>query len=616
MEAPGPRAAEARLVEEVLAAHAARVARLRSGDLAALRAPLRVVVPSRSLREHLATQLVRAAGRSLVGVAVQTHTALALETLARAGRSAPRGAALVPVLVRRHAAREPALADWLDGLDDGYGVVEASVRDLLDAGFADWVAEPFAEAIDELAAAGALDRAVAARARAVGAVAKATLASLAEAGLGHRSALLVEAREALQASPDPGALLPTAGLWLHGYADVTGLAGDWLEALVRAFGGCVLVDVPPDPADPERREERYSERFRDRFRALVSRVETAPLAPAPAISLLHAPGTEAELRAVAARVRALLDEGAPPETIGVVAPRLDAVRGALEAQLGRLGIPFSVTGVGAGPGPTARRVAALLELLADGPRTTIDTWLAAHGGREGADADLRIALHVLGAGRLEGLAQLDLGARLGPDAASLPLPVRRGGPPAGDGAADGEEEEANGEPAAAERARSTSRRRHVARARLEAVRARAAELVRELAEWPDVARFADHAERLRTLVERRLGWRLERFDRSGRPGRSECAPLLEALASLANELPADLPLARDELVPVVAAALEDAAEGRLGGEGAGVQVLTVTAARGRCFAHLFLIGLNRDALPRAPVDDPVLPDAVRERLST
>src|SRR5690606_32637751 len=111
---------------------------------------------------------------------------------------------------------------------------------------------------------------------------------------------------------------------------------------------------------------------------------------------------------------------------------------------------------------------------------------------------------------------------------SLPLPVRRGGPPAGDGAADGEEEEANGEPAAAERARSTSRRRHVARARLEAVRARAAELVRELAEWPDVARFADHAERLRTLVERRLGWRLERFDRSGRPGRSECAPLLEA----------------------------------------------------------------------------------------
>jgi len=598
--APGPRAAERRLLEEVLAAARAREERLRAGDLSALRAPLRVVVPSRSLREHLAARLVAAAGRSLLGVAVQTHPALALEALARAGRAAPRGDALAPVFVRRHAAESEALRRWLGDLEDGYGIVEGAVRDLLDAGFEPAGEDALADAIEAAVASGELGADTAGRARAVAEAALRTLASLADAGLGHRTSLLVEARDALQAAEDAQALLPTAGLWVHGYADATGLVSDWLEVLVRTFAGRVLLDLPPDPADPARREERYAGSFRQRMGGATGGEQAVvALADAPALSLLQAPGTDAEVRAVAARVRLLLDRGVAPEAIGIVTRRLEPYRGALHAQLGRLSVPFSAIGGGAGPDASTRRAAALARLLEEGGEAPVDAWLAADAGPHGTDVDLRIGLHVLGAGRLGRLARLDLAARLG-EATSLPLPVRRGGAPE-----DAGEEAAAPDEAAAPAARARNRHRHVARAALEEARARAAALLERLEGWPARARFDAHLARLQGLVAQDLAWR------ALRPG---CAALLEALEVVGREIPPGLALAREELVLLVADALGEAAEGPLGGAGAGVQVLTVTAARGRSFEHLFLLGMNRGAFPRAPTDDPVLPDALRWRL--
>jgi hypothetical protein len=201
--AAGPRAAEARLLADVVAAAQRREEQLRAGDLEALRQPLRIVVPSQSLRRHVAARLVAHAGRSLLGVQVQTHVALALEALARAGVAVPAGGALVPVLVRRHAAREPVLAHWLGELDDGYGIVDAAVRDLLDAGFDAASAEAFDEAIAAVRAEDELSAAAVARAQAVGRVALQTLAALEQAGLGHRTALLAHARDALHAPGTP-----------------------------------------------------------------------------------------------------------------------------------------------------------------------------------------------------------------------------------------------------------------------------------------------------------------------------------------------------------------------------------------------------------------------------
>src|SRR5690606_5080544 len=197
------------------------------------------------------------------------------------------------------------------------------------------------------------------------------------------------ARAALESRGEPGALLPTAGLWVHGYADATGLVSDWLEALVRGFGGRVVVDVPPDPADPARRETRYTDTFRERIAGAVAGTEAVAAEPAePALALLRAPGTDAEVRAVAARVRALLDQQVSPEAIGIVARRLEPYRGALQAQLHRLGVPFSAIGAGAGPDAATRRAGALARLLEEAGEAPVDCWLAAEAGPRSAPTAL------------------------------------------------------------------------------------------------------------------------------------------------------------------------------------------------------------------------------------
>src|SRR5687768_107575 len=102
--AAGPLALEALLLEDL---ERERL-RLRE-DPRALARPLAIVVPSHSLRLHLAAVCVRASGGALLGVRVATLHELALEVLERAGRPVPRGSSLFAALVRRRAADEPAL---------------------------------------------------------------------------------------------------------------------------------------------------------------------------------------------------------------------------------------------------------------------------------------------------------------------------------------------------------------------------------------------------------------------------------------------------------------------------------------------------------------------------
>ncbi len=612
--AAGPRAAEARLLDEVARAARAREEQLCAGDATALRRPLRIVVPSLSLRRHVAARLVAHAGGSLLGVQVQTHVALAFEALARAGWPAPRGSALIPVLVRRHAAAEPVLARWLGELDDGYGIVDGAVRDLLDAGFDAASAEAFEEAIAAVQAEDELSATAVARAQAVGRVALQTLAVLAAQDLGHRTALLARARDALHGpGASPEALLPTAGLWVHGFADATGLVVEWLEALVRAFSGRVVVDVPADPAAPERREDRYAKEFCDRLRDATGGEEAIDAPPgiaAPAaIALLRAPGSAAELRAVAARIRARLDAGDAPESIGIVAPSFEPYRAALAAQLGRLGIPFSCDGVSAGPDAATRRITALGRVLADGAAAPMESWLDADGRPDAADPDLRVALHALGAGRLGQVAALDLDAALG-DPDSLRLSVRRGG-------AVGEGGAAHSEPDTDEDQRATAaarnRRRRVSRGRLEEARTRAEAALAALGRWPDAAPFAAHVEALRALLDGPLAWRSEQPDEAS-ASQTDGDGGLAPIDALAREIPEDFELTREEATELFVAALADASQSSVGGAGAGVQVLTFTAARARTFARLFVLGMNRGVFPRVASDDPVLPDALRARI--
>jgi RecB family exonuclease len=618
----GARAAEALLLErlEVDLAAAAREPRL-------LARPVRVVVPSRSLSTHLAARLVARRGRGLAGVNVQTLYGVACEILERAGEPVPRGTLLFEVLAERAARAEPALARGLEGLVDGYAGVFGTVRDLLDSGFE----RAHAEAVDEFLAAlgpGVAARAPVERARALVRVAARVESEGLRLGVGRASHLFRRAAELV--AIDPERFLPARVLYVHGFADATGLATDLLTAFLRRPAARLLLDRPPDPvapselgpdSRPEVWEAAFTERFTERLALLGVRFEESRPRTAPPerarLARLEAAGTEAEVRGVALRIAALLDAGVRPEGIGVVARDLVPYRLALGRHLGRLGIPFSGLGTRGAVEPGGRRAAALLELLRRREETPCDRWLDAAvslpgslggerlrltaGGRR--RIDLRLAVRALGAGRLRDLAALEPAAlaRLLRKDGRYPLPIRQGLRTRLPGREEeGEDEGEGAEAPAASRATA----RTVAGEEIERAAVAARALCRRFAEWPETAPAGEHLAQTAALLAEDLGWTAKAPD-----------PVALARARMEREIPPGFRLHFAELRLLFARALAEAGRAPLGGRGGGVQVLSVTEARSRTFEHLFLIGMNRDLFPRTVREDPLLPDSLRAILA-
>jgi len=386
--------------------------------------------------------------------------------------------------------------------------------------------------------------------------------------------------------------MPARAVLVFGFAEATGLASDLLEALARHRDARFLLDQPPDPAEPGTPDlgVAFTERLRERLEGVAGRaIEAAmPGVTAGEIELLEAPGPLAEARAAAERIRLLLDAGVPPERIGVVARDLADFQHPVAQQFGRLAIPFSAPGAPGLAGTTVRLVTGLLEVLGQGEAATLDAWLAARSGPAREEADLRLALRAAGAGRLGDVAAIDAGA-LADGADSVPLPVRVG-------VATVEEEEG---------AVRVKPRRRLAARRLEAAVREAGMLCETLRQAPGPARGARHFDWLRELIGDRLGWR------SDDPAAEAVAGALEALE---RELPAEERLEREEFVTLVRAALAETGREPLGGKGGGVQVLGAMDARGATFAHLLVLGVNRDSFPRVAREDPLLPDRVRRAL--
>ncbi|HEY0511948.1 MAG TPA: PD-(D/E)XK nuclease family protein [Thermoanaerobaculia bacterium] len=606
--AHGARAAETLLLER-LDALLAEVRR----DPSLLARPVRIVVPSRSLRLHVAAALVRRRGRSVAGVAVQTLFGLASEILERAGEPVPRGALLLDVLAQRAARAEPPLRRGLEDLADGFAAVTGTVRDLLDAGL-----EPIhAEAAEEaLAADGPLaaGKAAVERARALVRSAARVEAAMDELGLGRASTLLRRAAERIET--DAGEALPSRSILVHGFADATGVATDLIQALLRRCGAWLILDHPPKPEAPEGEgfEREFTARFAERL-TLSGGVQSAAPASGVAASRIEAfeaVGADAEAREVARRARALLDGGARPEGIGIVARDLDPYRFALRRHLGRLGIPFSGVGETGALEPAGRRAQALLELLRDGEAVPSDRWLdavaalpeGAHSpalrpGRAGGWVDLRLAFAALGAGRLRDATELRLEEVL--KKGSYALPIRQGLQTVGE---DGDNpEDGGGEGVRTNEAHA--RRRRIPGALIRAAVRAARRTQDRLASWPAEAAAADHLARLRSLLTADLGWDLDA---------EEAGAVRGALAELEREVPPRFRLERDELRLLLEDVLESAGASALGGRGGGVQVLSVTESRGRTFDHLFVAGLNRDVFPRGIREDPLLSDDLRRIL--
>ncbi|HEX4960108.1 MAG TPA: PD-(D/E)XK nuclease family protein [Thermoanaerobaculia bacterium] len=593
--AQGARAAERMILERLDA-----LLEETQGNPALLARPVRVVVPSRSLRLHLSAALVRRRGRSAAGIILQTLFGLASEVLERSGEPGPQGARLFPALSQRAARAEPSLRRGLEDLVDGYGAVTGTLRDLLDAGM-----EPVhAEAAEEALASDGpqvASRAEVERARALVRSAARAEEWMRELGLGRVAHLLRRATEILEGDPDRA--LPSRAILIHGFSDATGVATDLLQALLSQCSAWLVLDHPPRPDDGGT-ERAFPARFLESL-SLAARVEPTQSDQAerpvpPRLEGIEALGVEAEVREVARRIHGLLDGGARPEGVGVVARDLGPYAHALRRHFGRLGIPFSGVGETGGLAPAGRRAQAFLELLRQGEGVPSDRWLDAMVTLPGGSrslVDLRLAFYALGAGRLRDVTvlRLDDVVRDG----SFPLPIRQGlkkAPPGG----DEEEPEEEGREAEA-----YANRRRVAGPLLEAAQRAARKVQDWLAAWPEEAAVSDHLARLRSLLTRDLGWRLDSED---------ARPVALALEGIAREAPPELVLSQDELRLLLEDLLEGGGEAPLGGQGGGVQGLSVVEARARTFDHLFLIGLNRDVFPRTVREDPLLPDDLRRVL--
>jgi RecB family exonuclease len=581
--ARGARAVEALLLADIEALLAAAQA-----DPRLLAQPVVVVVPSRSLRLHLAAAAVAARGRSAAGLEIVTLHGLAAGVEERCGAPRLPGRLLFGVLVGRLARREPTLASLVSGFEDGELSVAATVRDLLDAG----LTPESAEAAGELLA-GHPDTAERDRAEALVRIASGVAFALDAGGVDLAGDLL--RRAARRIADEPERALPARAVLVHGFADATGVATDLVEALVRHRGAWVYLDEPPDPAEPSRPDPgvAFGRRFSERLQgaAPVER-DAAPQSAPRRLALVGAPGGEAEVREIARRVRALLDAGAVPERIGVVARDLAPYARPIHRHFGRLAIPFAMLDAPGSSDAGARRAHALGELLRHGAAAPAEGWLAAAG--EGSDFDLRLALHACGAARLGDVAALDPAAVLD-EHDGLPLPVRTGiSVPAGDGDGPDEEEIA------------VAPRRRLPGARLRRAVAHAAALVARLEGWPEEATLAVHVRRLRRMLAGDLAVRDEE------PG---TAAVTGVVATVAAELPDGWRMRRDEFFLVVRRGLAAIGGAPLGSAGGGVQVLSVTAARARTFGHLFVAGLNRDAFPRQVREDPLLPDRLRLALA-
>ncbi len=566
--------------------------------------PLRIVVPSRHLRAHLAAQLMARRRRATLGLSLHTLHGLALEILEKAGEAPPRGDLLFDSLVERMAQEEDALAEPLGELVEGFQPVCGTVRDLLDAGLETSLAQAAEEA---LAADGPSKspRGSVRRAQALVRTAARTDRAMELLAIGRSSNLLRRARHLLEANPE--GLVPARALFIHGFADATGVAADFLEALLRYRDAWFYLDLPPDPGAEDRREESFAERLRERISAIAPEEEPAEETtsiPSPRLSLLRAAGPEEEAAAVAESLQQRLLEGCRPEGLAVVCRDLNGYHLLLEHHLARRGVPFSFPGQATSFAPMGRAGRTLVALLQQGEESPVENWLGSlyleptrgPGHRERLRMELRLAFHSLGAGRLGQVAALNLDPLL--RHGSFLLPFVRG---------LGEEEptEANADAASSATGGLRAARRHLEADSLrnaqEAVRA----LCGRLRDWPRLAPLREHWDHLETLLREDLLW----------PEEGIHGNIYRALAEARQQLPGDLPISWQELLRILKSALGKIEGTKLGGSGAGVQILSVTEARSLTFEELYLLGLNRDVFPRSIREDPLFPDDLRRNLA-
>lgn len=576
LSAPGARDTE-ELLLQTIDADQERVAE----EPRLLARPLRIVVPSRALRDHLCAAITRRRGAA-AGVRVETHLQLAHSLLAERGEHP--GAThdtLLDLLVRRRADEEPELNAILGELQLGYRAVVASATDLLHAELRTDQREPVEDAVAALGGGKRMRRT-----RAVVQASFDALERFGEAGLQTRDELLRRAG-ALLSGLDPGEF--ARAVLVHGYADATGVVSGFLERLLEHPESLLLLDRPRDPADPEREDlgTRFSRPFGERL-GETPRSATPASCPPSCLSGFTAPGSRAEAREIARRIRTRLDaeDPPPPESIAVVTRTLGSRLRDFEEAFEDYGIPWQAPGTRGSVDPTGRRLLAFRELLLRKGRCPLSRWFEARG--EELEAwRLRLGFAVLGVGRLAQLAELELeGALRG--GTRLALPHRTG----------------LYRPEDAPPGSARSARESLGAEELRGWKRAAGELLERLERLSEVRSFADCARLTREIATEHFGW--YRGEETGEAERRWDAVLAA--------YPEDFALDGAEFLTLLHEDLDRAARMRGEAAGGGVRILDLVQARGLCFEHVYVVGLNRGSFPPVAREDPLLPDRIRNHL--
>lgn len=555
--ARGPRALESAWLERLSLRLARTPADLRS------RPRLTVVVPSASLRHHL-LECLASSLPAWAGAEVVTLAHVARRQLDRPGEAGAPADWLLPVLCQRQAAFLAA-GHGSGSFSWSARALEASVRDLLDAGFEPSHLEASLELLADFHR-GSLRPAD--WAEGVLRAAAAIASELADRRYFVGAGLYRRAAEALRALP--AELDGSAEFWAYGFADATGAAADYLTVLLQRSAGEArfFLDLPPASGDSPREfwGEAFGKALRERLRSLGELEEvSASQASQPApVFLLRAASETAEVEAAAERIRALLDQGVVPERIAVVVRDLgQGYLRAVRRVFASWAIPYAIEEA---PESDARE--RRLQPFRD--------WL-----------DQRSRLRIEHAAEL--LAPNGVGS---PDFwRTIEAAHRRGWRDLASVAADARGEvEGSGQPlpGSAEAERLVRLYRELAK--LEGMRGSF-----PLGGWLDQSlaflRQGGVAEEVIRILEQRFEAGVE--------------PALH-----------DFVLNADEARLVIGNLLESAFDEPRTGSNGGVRVASATAFRGQTTQHLFLLGLRHHLLPRTPREDPLLPDAFRAALRT
>jgi ATP-dependent helicase/nuclease subunit B len=413
------------------------------------------------------------------------------------------------------------------------------------------------------------------------------------------------ARAALPHAPRFGEGLEA--VFVHGAYELLGVYLDLLRELERTTNVTVLVPVAPGT-----RVSAYGERFAAAFlagtdgdfetirapsdadraarlSALYDEDGSPPSAEAGSFRFRNSQGPVAEVKFAVREALRAVRAGCAPTDIAITARSLEPYAAALEEAFDDAGLPW--TSSLSSPlrrHPVVRDFLLLLRVLAeDFPRDgTVELLQSRHVDWQSVGCDTSPSAVCADrwsreAGIIDGLVAWTTELEVW-----LAVPPRR-----------------PGRSHAEFRRREDRAREDLEQARSigEALNGLNAVLPREAATW------SEHAARWTSVFERVFG----------HPG-GGAADLLRETLDRMGEVELLVGDRRPVGFPEARAWLEDAVDGarltlRRDDDG-GIRVLDAMQLRGLTFRHVHVLGMNGDLFPRAPREDPVLPDAVRRAL--